>query len=105
MNADGTGLRQLTSGVGANSMAAFSPDGRAIAFISTRDGNADLFEMGREGDAPRPLTRTPEPESLPAYFPNGDIAVVVNRAGRATTSSASRPATDSGSCCSRWPGA
>jgi dipeptidyl aminopeptidase/acylaminoacyl peptidase len=38
--------------------------------------------MGAEGDTPRPLTRTPEPESNPAYFPNGDLAVVVSRTGR-----------------------
>lgn len=82
MNVDGTAPRALTAGAGLNAMPAFSPDGRFIAFISTRDGNADLFEMGIEGDSPRALTRTTEPESAPAFFPNGDIAVVVSRPGR-----------------------
>jgi TolB protein len=82
MNGDGTGLRQLTAGPGANSSPAFRPDGRIIAFISTRDGNADLFEMGNEGADPRAITRTPEPESHPAYFSNGDLALAVERPGR-----------------------
>ena len=82
MNADGTGVRQLTTGAGANSAPAFRPDGRIIAFISTRDGNADLFEMGNEGADPRAITRTPEAEAFPAYFPDGDLAVTVDRPGR-----------------------
>ncbi len=82
MNSDGTGVRQLTEGAGTNTSAAFRRDGRMIAFISTRDGNADLFEMENEGAAPRAITRTPEAESHPAYFANGDIAIVVTRPGR-----------------------
>jgi hypothetical protein len=82
MNSDGTGVRQLTEGAGTNTSAAFRRDGRMIAFISTRDGNADLFEMENEGAAPRAITRTPEAESDPAYFANGDIAIVVTRPGR-----------------------
>jgi len=82
MNADGTGLRQLTSDTTGNQSPVYSSDGRFIAFVSTRDGNPDLFVMESEGENPRPLTRTPEAESQPRFFLNGDVAYVVQRGNR-----------------------
>jgi hypothetical protein len=38
--------------------------------------------MEAEGEGPRPLTRTPEAESQPRFFPNGDVAYVVQRGDR-----------------------
>ena len=38
MNADGTGLRNLTQPPGAGQLRAWSPDGKRLAFISNRDG-------------------------------------------------------------------
>jgi len=38
--------------------------------------------MESEGENPRPLTRTPEAESQPRFFLNGDVAYVVQRGNR-----------------------
>lgn len=52
---DGSGLRQLTGGQGANQRPSFSPDGRMIVFSSTRNGRAQLFIMAANGDSQQPL--------------------------------------------------
>ncbi len=52
---DGTGARQLTGGQGANMRPSFSPDGRMIAFSSTRNGRSQIFVMAANGDAQQPL--------------------------------------------------
>jgi len=40
---------QLTHGEGSNESPAYSPNGRHIAFMSTRKGNAQIFTMTRDG--------------------------------------------------------
>ena len=58
MNADGSGLRQLTRNAGRH-RPAWSPDGRKIAFISWRDGGAaEIYVMNADGTDQRRLTRT-----------------------------------------------
>ena len=58
MNADGSGQRRLTHG---GSQPRWSPDGRKIAFVSKRDGHADIYVMNADGSGQRNLTRTPAP--------------------------------------------
>jgi TolB protein len=48
MNSDGTGKIQLTNTASANITPSFFPDGR-IAFISTRDGQAEIYVMNSDG--------------------------------------------------------
>ncbi|MDQ5851232.1 MAG: S9 family peptidase, partial [Chloroflexota bacterium] len=54
--------RRLTRSVNADDwMPRWSPDGRAIAFLSTREGNkAQLFVLDLDGGEARPVTRTAE---------------------------------------------
>lgn len=68
----------------ANTSPAVSPDGRQIAFVSTRDGNADLFVVPAAGGAERPLTRTPEPEGRPEWSADGSRLVYGVAAGETT---------------------
>jgi Tol biopolymer transport system component len=55
MNVDGGGQRRLTYGA----QPLWSPDGRSIAFVGRRDGNAELYVMNADGSEQRRLTRTP----------------------------------------------
>ena len=60
---------QLTRG-GDNSAPAYSPDGKYVAFNSTRnDGQADLYVMDADGSNLRRLTDDPEPDWGPRWEP------------------------------------
>jgi TolB protein len=58
MNADGTGVTQLTSGNFTDDDPVWSPDGRQIAFQSTRDGHEEVYVINADGTAPTRLTFT-----------------------------------------------
>jgi TolB protein len=50
-------VRQLTFGEGTNESPAFSPNGRHLAFSSTRSGKFQIFTMSRDGKNIRQITR------------------------------------------------
>ncbi len=50
--------RTITDGIGSNEQPAFSPNGRHIAFTSTRAGREQIFTIDRDGKNLRQLTRT-----------------------------------------------
>ena len=50
--------RTLTDGAGTNESPAFSPNGRHIAFISSRLGKFQIFTIARDGRGLRQITRT-----------------------------------------------
>ena len=47
----------VTDGIGSNESPAFSPNGRHIAFVSTRNGKAQIFTIDRDGKNLRQITR------------------------------------------------
>jgi TolB protein len=49
--------RQITFGEGTNESPAFSPNGRHLAFSSTRTGRVQIFLIGRDGRSARQITR------------------------------------------------
>jgi TolB protein len=49
--------RTMTDGVGTNESPTFSPNGRHIAFISSRLGKMHIFTMARDGRGLRQITR------------------------------------------------
>jgi Tol biopolymer transport system component len=58
MNADGTGVTQLTHGPeGFNINASWSPDGTRIVFESSRTGTSEIYTMNADGSNQVQLTR------------------------------------------------
>lgn len=55
---DGGLARKLTSHIGYEMFAKFSPDGKHIAFTGQYDGNTEVFVMPAEGGSPVRLTYT-----------------------------------------------
>jgi TolB protein len=51
-------VKQLTFGEGTNESPAFSPNGRHIAFTSTRSGKKQVFTITRDGRDVRQMTKT-----------------------------------------------
>jgi TolB protein len=89
MGLDGSGLRQLTHDpTASSSRPAWSPDGRAIAYVSRSKakeaGEADIFLMDADGSNPRQLTKggTAEINVDPSWSPDGtEIMFCSNRNG------------------------
>jgi TolB protein len=72
VDADGTGLRRLTTDPAHDFDPSWSPDGRRIAFRSDRDGNNEIYVMDADGSHQTNLTKTPdEDEWGPAWSPDG----------------------------------
>jgi Tol biopolymer transport system component len=73
INADGSGLVNLSDDPAIDNSPAWSPDGSRIAFISTRDGSYDLYVMNVDGSGLIRLTDTyPAAEHGPAWSPDGE---------------------------------
>jgi TolB protein len=49
--------RQITFGEGTNESPAWSPNGRHLAFVSTRAGRSQIFTVDRDGNNVRQITR------------------------------------------------
>jgi TolB protein len=80
MDAEGTSVRQLTSG-GFNTQPRWSPKGDTIAYTS-RQGNHDIWIVNVDGSNPRRLTSGADNQG-PTWAPSGrHLAFQSNRSGR-----------------------
>jgi Tol biopolymer transport system component len=80
MNADGSGVRQLTSGDNFDSNPAFSPDGSRVVFDRAVGSNRtfDIYSVGADGSGLRQLTEGSSSDYEPTYTPNGRRIVFVS---------------------------
>ena len=76
MNADGTGVTQLTSTSLGDSQPAWSPDGTRIAF--TRN-SGEIWVMNADGTNPVQLTATDRFSHSPAWSPDGTTIAFVRQ--------------------------
>ncbi|MCU0759861.1 MAG: S9 family peptidase [Steroidobacteraceae bacterium] len=65
--------RQLTAGEVADTSPAWSPDGRAIAFVSKRgdDPDTQVYVIDVDGGEARRVTNVPTGADAPKWFPDG----------------------------------
>jgi TolB protein len=85
---NGDNLRRLTNDAASQAGLAWSPDGRKIAFASTRDGDSDVYVMDAEASesavnlttiANEPVTRF---DGQPVFSPDGTrLALTSSRDG------------------------
>jgi hypothetical protein len=81
MNPDGTGRTPLTSGPAYNFEPAWSPDGKKIAFSTTRDDlnpgscgagcNSEIYVMDSDGANQTRLTNDASADGFPQWSPDG----------------------------------
>ena len=71
VNADGSGMIQLTDDQGDDSDLAWSPDGSELAFTSFRDGMRDIFVINADGTRLRRITNDSFVEAEPTWSPDG----------------------------------
>ena len=86
---------RLTTGVGVESGAVFSPDGSMIAFTGGYDGNTDVFTIPATGGIPRRVT----------YHPATDVAIGWSRDGSEILFRSDRQATSRYAMLYRVPAA
>jgi TolB protein len=80
---EGLPLQRPARGIGNNYLPVFSPDGTRIAFMSTRDGQGEIYVMNADGSGLRRLTNHPADDATPTWSPTGtQIAFTSARSGR-----------------------
>ncbi|HEV3384738.1 MAG TPA: hypothetical protein VG097_07975 [Gemmata sp.] len=78
---DGKDRKTLTAG-GINNWPAYSPDGKRIAFSSSRDGEFDLYVMNSDGTEVKRVIKLEGMQTRPCWSPDGRrLAFTWNRDG------------------------
>lgn len=78
-NPDICDLRQLTDDPADDLLPAWSPDGQTIAFVSLRDGNAEIYRMNADGSEEQRITVNPSGDWRPAWRPDGTLLFTSDR--------------------------
>ncbi len=68
---DGSGHQRVTGYGAFNASPAWSPDSQRIAFVSDRDGDAEILVMDRKGSNKTQLTSNDVVDDIPEWSPDG----------------------------------
>jgi tricorn protease len=68
---NGGDARRLTTGIGIETNAYFSPDGNWLAFSGEYDGNVDVYIIPAAGGVPRRVTYHPSLDIVSGWTPDG----------------------------------
>ena len=79
VSADGGEPRQLTRGDGSDTRPRWSPDGKSLAFISTRGGNSQVWILSLEGGDPRPATSLSTEADGVTWAAHGDVLLFTSQ--------------------------
>jgi TolB protein len=75
-------VREIANFKGSNSAPAWAPDGRSLAVALSRDGNTQIYIVGRNGESPRRLTHSGGIDTEPVFSPDGKwVYFVSDRSG------------------------
>ena len=80
VNLDGRVLARLTDNP-ADEAPAVSPDGKRIAFMSTRDGSWDIYVVNADGSGLTRLTADADIDGLPIWAPDSKTVLFVSNRG------------------------
>ena len=77
MKQDGSGAEKITESSGdiVNGLPSWAPDGRRIAFVSTRAGNREIFVMKEDGTEVEQLTTHEANDEAPDWSHDGKSIV------------------------------
>lgn len=81
MNADGSGMRQLTDEKATSYYPSLSPDGEVIAFSSRLDGNFEIYLMDTQGNNLTQLTNNLGNCYAPEISPKGNRIIFTLESG------------------------
>ena len=70
--------RAVTSGPGSDRQPRWSPDGKHLAFVSTREGGAQVWVAAAAGGEARKVTSLPDGVTDPVWLPDGSGLLVVS---------------------------
>src|SRR5882724_2921278 len=70
--------RQLTGGPGSDRQPRWSPDGKTLVFVSTRDSGAQVWVLPIAGGDARKVSHVPDGVSDPLWLPDGSGLLVVS---------------------------
>jgi dipeptidyl aminopeptidase/acylaminoacyl peptidase len=76
VQADGTGLRRLTSHEANDDHPRWAPDGRSVWFLSARSGSSQVWRVSVDGGEAEQVTRLPIDVDELLVSPDGDRLVV-----------------------------